>query len=187
MSGGRFLPLPERPCLVEFREEMRRPSGVLGPLEREPLSWEARCLGIGAGGHGCGSDAGGGEGWSPIASGERGKNIVGSGDWRGFGFEERNRGVDWEFGRVFWGLLVPSVRRPRGCCWATLLVVMSGQNERGLRDGRKVDLLPLVPSAPTQLGSCMGHPAAIFDSTRRSTRGNRRVREISRRSCGSQA
>ena len=39
--GGRDLPSPVRPCLVEFREEVRRPSGVVGPLEREPLRREA--------------------------------------------------------------------------------------------------------------------------------------------------
>ncbi len=47
MSGGRSLPLPERPCLVAFLLEMRRPSGVLGPLEREPLSAGGAVLGVG--------------------------------------------------------------------------------------------------------------------------------------------
>ncbi len=41
MSGGRDLPAPVRPCLVAFREEARRPWGVVGPRERAPLRREA--------------------------------------------------------------------------------------------------------------------------------------------------
>lgn len=39
------------------------------------------------------------------------------------------------------------------------MVVVSSEHDGTLKDGRNVDLQPLVPSAPPQRGRCLDHPA----------------------------